>query len=146
MRSVEEKPRHAGTRPAAGFTLLEIIVALAVVGILAGVAMSNFHGSVMRTRRTEAILGLAAIYHSQQIHYQSEHSYGDTFDEIGFVLEGGRQIDERTIQGSRYTFTLRALPSGDDPRGNFQALASGNLDSDEVLDILMIENQLTVDR
>jgi hypothetical protein len=38
-----------------------------------------------------------------------------------------------------------ALPSGGDPRGNFRAVATGDIDpTDPMLDILLIENRLTV--
>jgi hypothetical protein len=53
------------------------------------------------------------------------------------------RVDERTIQGPLYTFTVQAIPHDGDPRGSFQALATGDLDpSDPMLDILMIENFL----
>ena len=145
MRALAARGARARSGAVWGFTLLEIMVALVIVGILVGLAHPAFRGAQMRVHRAEAVLGLAGIYQAQQAYYQAEQSYGDDFDAIGFALEGGRRLDARTIQGTTYTFTMRALPLGGNPRGNFQALASGDLDpGDGVLDILMIENGLTV--
>jgi prepilin-type N-terminal cleavage/methylation domain-containing protein len=128
-----------------GFTLLELVTVLAVIGILVTVAVSGFSGSVHRTRRDEAFLTLRAISLAQTAFFVSNDSYGDTFDEIGFELDGGRRIDERTIEGDVYTYTITALEVDGNPRGNYRAIASGNLDpSDDLLDVIMIENQLTI--
>ncbi len=129
-----------------GFTVLELMVVVAIIGILSTVAYGVFRKQSMRAKRAEAIQVLDAIHGAQLIHYATHRQYGDTFDEIGFALDGGRRIDAQTIEGRTYTYTMRALPFDGDPRGNFQAVATGDLDpSDELLDILMIENQLTVE-
>lgn len=136
---------RAESRALRGFTLVELAVSLLIVAILAGVGMPIFRAQILRARRTEAVLGLEGIYRAQVAYRASTQSYGDTFDEIAFELDGGKRVDERTIQGPIYTFTVRAIPFDGDPRGNFQALATGDLDpSDPILDILMIENFSTV--
>lgn len=126
-------------RRAHGFTLIELVVVLAVVSILANMGYSAFRHQVMRARRTEAIVGLEAIQRAQQAQRSEFGRYADTFDEIGFSLDGGTRVDARTIQGSTYTFTLRAVTRNGDPRGSFEALATGDLDpGDGVFDILAI--------
>jgi len=128
-------------RAARGVTLLEMVVVVAILGILGGLAHSAFRGQVLRARRSEAVLGLMGIYRSQVTYKGTTDRFGDTFDEIGFQLHRGRRVDERTIQGPVYTFTVRANPYNGDPRGGFQAFATADLDpSDSVVDILMIEN------
>jgi type IV pilus assembly protein PilE len=50
------------TNPASGFTLIELMVTVAIVGILATIAATSYQSQVMRSRRTEArsaILDLA---------------------------------------------------------------------------------------
>ena len=137
------EPKHSAGRRRAGFSLVELMIAVAIIGILAGVAQATFRKQVMRTKRTEAIVGLQGIYLAQQGFRVSQGHYGDTFDEIGFVLHGGRRIDARTLEGPVYTFSVQAVATDDDPRGNFRALATGDLDpGDGVLDILMIENDI----
>jgi prepilin-type N-terminal cleavage/methylation domain-containing protein len=128
-----------------GFTLLELVTVVAILGILATLAVPSFKGSVHRTRRDEAFQTLRAISLAQTTFFVSNQFYGDTFEEIGFELDGGTRIDERTIEGPVYTYTISALELDGKPRANYRAIASGNLDpSDALLDVIMIENQLTI--
>jgi type II secretory pathway pseudopilin PulG len=125
--------------------LIELALVMALIGILAAVAYGVIRVQVFKSRRIEAITGLDAIHKAQLTYRSTTGSYGDDFDTIGFTLEGGVRIDARTIQGRYYVFTVQALSQDGVPAANFQALATGDIDtSDEVLDILMIENQLTV--
>jgi type IV pilus assembly protein PilE len=48
-------------RQARGFSLMEILVALAIVGVLTAIAVPAYSGHVVRTRLTEAFAGLAGI-------------------------------------------------------------------------------------
>jgi prepilin-type N-terminal cleavage/methylation domain-containing protein len=128
-----------------GFTLLELTVAVSILAVLGSIAQASFHSYAMRARRTEAKSGLASIHRAQSAHYAESLAYADTFDEIGDPFEGGSRVDVRTIKAPTYTFTVRALPLDGHLQGNFQAMATGDLDpGDQVLDVLMIENQLTV--
>ncbi|HEX4859019.1 MAG TPA: GspH/FimT family pseudopilin [Usitatibacteraceae bacterium] len=51
-------PDGAGARAASGFTLLEVMIVLAVVGILAAVAVPNFSAFVKSSRLRSATSGL----------------------------------------------------------------------------------------
>jgi prepilin-type N-terminal cleavage/methylation domain-containing protein len=133
-------------RRGSGFSIIELMLVVSLIGILGVIAISGYRGQIMRTRRVEAVMGLEGIHRSQQTFYGSTGYYGDTFDEIGFSLDGGKRIDSQTIEARVYTFEVTALPLDGKPRGNFQARATGDLDpGDGVLDILIIENVLTID-
>jgi prepilin-type N-terminal cleavage/methylation domain-containing protein len=126
-----------------GFTLVELMIVVAIIGVLATLAQSTFRAQTQRARRAEAVVGLQSIRRAQVIYHNTNAIYGDTFDEIGFALEGAVHNDEHTQTAKTYTFTMRALPLDGNERGNYQAIATGDLDKgDAVMDILMIENQL----
>ena len=55
-----------------GFTLIELIVVIIIVGILAAVAIPMMTANVARARRTEAIAGMGTIRTAERM-YASEH-------------------------------------------------------------------------
>jgi type II secretory pathway pseudopilin PulG len=132
-------------RRSQGLTLIEVTVVLLVLAGLAIMGAPVLWKEIAKARRTEAITTLAAIQSHQSSYRFETGLYGDTFDEIGFALPSGMRIDERTLEGNNYTFTVSALPMNGVDRANFQAIATGDLDPrDATLDILIIENALTV--
>ncbi|CAG0974595.1 hypothetical protein MYXO_01491 [Myxococcaceae bacterium] len=128
-----------------GFSIIELFVALSIVAILAAAGLAMFRSQSLKARRAEAVMGLKAIHRAQRSYFAQNNGFGDTFDELGLSLDGATRVDAQTLRGETYTFTMRALPLGGNARGNFQAIATGDLDpGDGVLDVLMIENGLTV--
>ena len=128
-----------------GFTLIELAGVLLIVTVLATMGAPVLWKEIAKAKRAEAITTLAAIQKHQASYRFESGLYGDTFDEIGFELPSGTRIDERTVEGNNYTFTVSALSLNGIDRANFQAIATGDLDPrDATLDILIIENALTV--
>lgn len=143
---MSEKRRH-DTRNH-GFTLIELMVVLAVIGVLAAAAMPNLSRQAFKAKRLEAYGNLHAIRVAQTTYKAERGVYADTFDELGIDIGAGIQIDEHTVQAPHYTYVIMAIPgAGGRPRENFRTIATGDIDpGDPVLDILVIENDLTVDR
>jgi len=122
------------------FSLVELLMVVAVVGILAAVAIPNFQSFLMKSRRAEAYTQLSEIYRKQMAFYLENKRYGTTFDEIRFQIGGGTVIDTNTIQGDYYTFTLETWDVGGVASADYQAVATCDLDpGDPLLDIIMVE-------
>ena len=128
-----------------GFTLIELIVVVATIGVLASVAIPSFFKYVYRAKRSEALFGLKGIHTLETTFYGVNVEYSDSFTELGFQITGGSQVDEATILGDTYSYTLQTFPVDGKPDANFRATATANLDkSDPFLDVIIIENNLTV--
>ena len=50
----QERARH-------GFTRVELMIVVAIVGLLAAIAVPNFRGDRLRSKRSEAYANLAAL-------------------------------------------------------------------------------------
>lgn len=129
-----------------GFTLVELMVVVGVLGVLTSMAVPGVKRYIWKTERAEAMTNLTGIYQAQIKYYSDFGRYADNFTELRFRIFGGRMIDQQTIATRYYTYTIDAFPNlAGDADGNFQAIATGDRDpGDAMLDILMIENGLTI--
>jgi len=61
-----------------GFTLIEVMVVVAIVGILAAIAIPSYSDYVTRSRIAHATSGLAARRVMMEQFFQDNHIYGDS--------------------------------------------------------------------
>ena len=113
-----------------GFSLLEVMIVVVIIGILATLAYPSLEGYLQRSKQTEAKVGLSAVYTAQKIYFAINQTYADSLSNLDVQLETGG--------GSRYSITLTGSSS------SFTATAKGNLDDDAVLDIWTIDQNKTL--
>ena len=69
-------PAARPARPASGgFTLIEVMMAVAIVGILAAVAFPSYRDFITRGQLTDATNGLATLRAQMERHFQDNRSY-----------------------------------------------------------------------
>jgi len=69
-------------RSAAGFTLIELMIAVAVAGVLSGVAYPSFIDQVLKVRRSDALVAMMQVQWAQERWRANQASYG-SLSEIG---------------------------------------------------------------
>ncbi len=104
-----------------GFTLIELMVVVVIVGILAAVGIPNFMRSRAHAMQAEARSNLAAIFVGEVSHF-TEHRYYGNFSDIGFALAGSAT--------NRYTYrTGLGEVAGLGPNGGNLCGVSGSCDT-----------------
>ena len=87
---------HAVSVPR-GVTLIELMVAVVVVGILAGIALPSFQNSVRKARRADAVDGASAVLQAQERWRANNPTYTATMSDLGA---------SSTTTGGYYTLAL----------------------------------------
>ena len=106
------RPATSG-RPARGFTLIELMMVVAVLGVLSGIAYPSFMGQVQKIRRADAMLSMLQVQVAQERWRANNLSYG-TLAEIGVSASSAAghytlQIADQSAQG--YEVLASALGS-----------------------------------
>jgi len=74
-------PVHSRRRTA-GFTLVELMIATSISGVLASIAYPSFSGALQRVRRTEAMVAMLQLQQAQERWRSASRRYG-TLVEVG---------------------------------------------------------------
>ena len=86
-----------------GFTLLELLAVVAIVGVLASIAIGQYNQHIIQSNRRAAV---ASLYAAQQIMERTRLQTGQYAD-----LTAG-QIASISTQGQTYTFASNAQNNG----------------------------------
>ncbi len=68
----------------AGFTLVELMVVVAIIGILAAVAIPNFRSYQAKSRTSDAKLILSALYMAEETFFGDTGTYASCLRDMGF--------------------------------------------------------------
>jgi len=68
-----------------GFSLIELMISLVVVGILGAIAYPNYVENVRQGNRTEAIAEMQSILGAQERYFLTNREYADALTKLGFA-------------------------------------------------------------
>ncbi|RMF93609.1 MAG: prepilin-type N-terminal cleavage/methylation domain-containing protein [Candidatus Schekmanbacteria bacterium] len=115
-----------------GFTLIELMIVVAIIGILAAIAVPNFLKFQSRAKQSEAKNNLSAIFTAEISYFGEYNSFGTKFSDIRWVYEGSTRY-EYFLSDSETTGSVSGLsvPNGVAVTSYaFTAGATGNIDND----------------
>ena len=117
----------------AGFTLTELIVAVAIAGILAAVAYPSFIGYVQKSRRADAKTALLAAAQNMEQFRTLSNTYGGATLGAGGIYPNqsanGYYALSFSVAPTQTVYTLQAVPQGaqaSDACGTFRYDQAGN--------------------
>jgi len=103
-----------------GFTLIELMIVVAIIGILAAISYPSYKNSVIKARRIDAMGALTGFQGAMERHYTESNSYlaagspntgAPTIYSTVSPVDGGSAYYNLTIQAvTATTFTVRASP------------------------------------
>lgn len=95
MRTHTRRPRATS-----GFTLIELMVVLAILGVLVALVVPRYLGTRKQAYGAEAIAVLSEIKALQWSHFQRNDTFTDDLDALGFKPPAGSrwkyEVDEAT--------------------------------------------------
>ncbi len=135
----------------AGFTLVELMIVVAVLSLVAAIAVPNYLRYMAKARQAEAKTNLGGIFVAEVAYFGENADYG-TFADVGFEVAGNsNRYAYRVGAGATVGIDL-ILPGpgkpadvGDNtivgagispsPNVEFTATATANIDADAILDM-----------
>jgi len=110
-----------------GLSLMEIMIALVIVAILAGLGYPRYQKMVSRSKQTEAKTILRALYMGQDLYLTSHQIYAADLNSLDVGLP----------ENSRYIYSITI----DDNGTTFEAKATANIDGDPAIDEWTIDHK-----
>jgi type IV pilus assembly protein PilA len=156
-----------------GFTLIELMIVVAIIGILAAVAIPAFMKYIRRSKTVEATMNVRKLFDSSVAYYEAEHSNSSgtilakqfpTSAPVAPALgtccggAGGKCAPNVSNFASDswsalnfsvddpFYYMYQYVSSGTDTGANFQAWAFGDLDCDTIYATYMRGGSVMADR
>lgn len=92
----------------AGFTLVELMIVIVIVGILAAVAVPIYQGNITKAKMTECDSALGTIRTAERVYYAENGKYANTLTDLGF---SSNELDGKYFSQTDYTISSTNVDS-----------------------------------
>jgi type IV pilus assembly protein PilE len=97
-----------------GFTLIEVMITVVIVGILAAIAYPNYTQFVAKGARADGLAGVMRIANLQEQFYLDHRSFTTDMTKLGlsadpWIVENTYYEIDTTLSGDGYTVTATAV-------------------------------------
>lgn len=116
-----------------GFTLIELMIVVAIIGILAAIAIPNFLNYQCKAKQSEAKTLLGNIATAEEAYFTEYDKYKNDLGAIGFASKGAERYDYAVSAPSSTTFTATASANADGPHNAAAAADTWTITQDRVL-------------
>ncbi|MDD2767324.1 MAG: type IV pilin protein [Methylococcus sp.] len=96
-----------------GFTLIELMITVAIIGILAAIAYPSYKEYIIRTRRADGKAALLRAAAREEQYFSDNKTYTSDVTKLGFASGGKSDEGHYAISvttADTTTFTLQAAP------------------------------------
>lgn len=148
FRIDEDMKRGPIMRKRSGFTLVELMIVVAIIGILATIAIPDFLKLQAKSKQAEAKMNLGAIYTAEIAYYAEASTYAG--GNVAFQL---LRWEPESVNVTRYAYLIdnsmiaplfhppATLPSPPPvSASSFTVYAAGNIDTDLLVDVWTIND------
>jgi len=131
-----------------GFTLIELMIVVAIIAFLAMIAIPNYLKFVARSKRAEAQVILASLYAAEKAYFVENSAYTNDLKALGWKPEGkvhytygfGGAEGTNYIKGD-LGGDMGALSQSKADKAGFVAVAVADIDGDGKPDVLTIDDK-----
>jgi prepilin-type N-terminal cleavage/methylation domain-containing protein len=106
--------RHSRLHGPDGFTLIELMIVVAILGVLVSVATVSYNHFVIKAKAVEGELVVHEVDRLESVYHVSNHAYTDSFADLGLSMTGTLKYYTTEVRKGfatdKMSYQVRAVP------------------------------------